>query len=452
MDVGDDGVEAFDLVGYNGLPTGIVHAGGRFHVVDDGDNKVYAYGSDGQHRSASDFDLDAYNVRPSDLAYADNRFHVVDIVDDKVYAYLSNGQRDTSADFDLEPLNGSAVGIAREGDRFFVLDWRDRKVYAYRGAGQREPAADFALDAENNHADGLTYVDHRFYVGDVADDKVYAYWFNGRRDHASDIDLHADNGLARGIAYTNGMLYVLDESDEEVYAYSLPAEPDGHDLIVDSATTSDGVPEAGASFDLGVTVRNRGNDQAPATTLRYYRSTDAVISPDDTELETVSVAGLSASAYSARSATLTAPDDDGCYFCGACVDNAEGEGSTANNCSRPVEILVGERPDLDVTSARLHYSVIARSGQPIYMTVEVTNVGDGDARPAKLRFSNGTEVEIPALVPDETTTVERHRVGSVSFGRLTFSACVFGRPLRAGDGEQLRLEVGDLRIVCSPAA
>ena len=428
LNVGDDGVEAFDLVGENGLPKGIVHASGRFYVVDRGDKKVYAYGSDGQHQSASDFDLDTDNLDPSDLAYANNRFHIVDIVDDKVYAYHSNGQRDTSADFDFEPLNGNAVGIVRDGERFFVLDWRDGKIYAYQGAGQREPAADFALDADNRSADGLAYVDDRFYVGDFVDDKVYAYWSNGQRDEASDVDLHADNGLVRGIAHANGMLYVLDETDEEVYAYPLPEQTDEPDLVVDSAASTDGAPAAGASFDFSVTVRNRGSRPSTATTLRYYRSPDATISSDDTELHSESLDSLMTSASAARTTSLTAPEEDGCYFCGACVDDVEGEGPTANNCSRPVEILVGERPDLDVTSARLHYPFVGRFGEPIRMTVEVTNVGDGDASPAKLRFSNGTEVEIPALAPDETTTVERHRVGSVSLGRLTFSACVLDAP------------------------
>lgn len=115
-------------------------------------------------------------------------------------------------------------------------------------------------------------------------------------------------------------------------------------------------------------------------------------------------------------------------LCGACVGDAEGESSTANNCSRPVEILVGERPDPGVTGARLHYPFVGRFGDPIYMTVEVANVGDGDSRPAKLRFSNRTELEIPMLAPGESTTVERHRVGSVLLGRLTFSACVSDVP------------------------
>ena len=38
-------------------PSGITYANDRFYVVDDEDDKVYGYGSDGQRDSGSDFDL-----------------------------------------------------------------------------------------------------------------------------------------------------------------------------------------------------------------------------------------------------------------------------------------------------------------------------------------------------------------------------------------------------------
>ena len=44
------------------------------------------------------------------------------------------------------------------------------------------------------------------------------------------------------------------------------------DLIVESPSVNDASPAAGASFTLSVTVRNRGDAQSNATTLRYFRS------------------------------------------------------------------------------------------------------------------------------------------------------------------------------------
>ena len=178
------------------------------------------------------------------------------------------------------------------------------------------------------HPDGFTFANDRFYVGDRVDDKVYAYWVNGARDSDWDFDLRADNGLVRGIAYADRKMYMVDETDEKVYVYGLRSEPDGPDLIVGSASTNSDTPEAGGVFALRTTVRNRGNRQASGLRLRFYRSTDAVISAEDTELGSDDLGSLRASAMLSRSANLTAPTQDGCYYCGACVDGIEGESAT----------------------------------------------------------------------------------------------------------------------------
>ena len=49
------------------------------------------------------------------------------------------------------------------------------------------------------------------------------------------------------------------------------------DLIVESPSVSDDTLTPGQSFTLRATVRNQGNGQSAATTLRYHRSTDATI-------------------------------------------------------------------------------------------------------------------------------------------------------------------------------
>ncbi len=112
------------------------------------------------------------------------------------------------------------------------------------------------------------------------------------------------------------------------------------DLVVESASVSDSSPEAGASFTLSATVRNRGNGRSGSTTLRYYRSTNATISTSDTAVGTDAVAALSASGVSAESTRLTAPSSTGTYYYGACVDSVSGESDTSNNCSSAVRVTV----------------------------------------------------------------------------------------------------------------
>ena len=91
----------------------------------------------------------------------------------------------------------------------------------------------------------------------------------------------------------------------------------------------------GESFTLSVKVRNRGTEQAAATTLHYYRSGDATIDTTDTQLGTAAVNSLAslADADRAYSIDLTAPTSTAPYYYGACVESVAGERNTDNNCS-----------------------------------------------------------------------------------------------------------------------
>ncbi len=74
-----------------------------------------------------------------------------------------------------------------------------------------------------------------------------------------------------------------------------------------------------------------GTSSSAATTLRYYRSTDATYSNDDTEVGTDDVDGLAASGTSSEAIDLTTQPSAGTYYI-ACVDAVTGESNTENNC------------------------------------------------------------------------------------------------------------------------
>ena len=113
----------------------------------------------------------------------------------------------------------------------------------------------------------------------------------------------------------------------------------GTDLVV-RASVSDNTLTPMQSFTLSVTVRNQGTEQAAATTLRYYRSDDATVSTNDTEVGTDGVGSLSAGDTSAESISLNAPSSTGTYYYGACVDPVSGESNSDNNCSSGVSVTV----------------------------------------------------------------------------------------------------------------
>ena len=185
------------------------------------------------------------------------------------------------------------------------------------------------------------------------------------------------------------------------------------DLVVESPSVSDNSPIAGASFTLSATVRNQGDGSSAATTLRYYRSTDAAISGTDTEVGTDAVSALSASATSDESIDLTAPSSPGTYYYGACVDDVTGESDTSNNCSDAVTIAVGvpPAPDLVVESPSVSDS------SPAYRRVlhalrHRTQPGHGPSAATTLRYYRST---------DATITTGDTEVGTDAVGTLAAS-------------------------------
>ena len=116
------------------------------------------------------------------------------------------------------------------------------------------------------------------------------------------------------------------------------------DLVVESVSVSESSLTTGQSFTLNATVRNQGMGASVATTLRYYRSTNATISTQDTEVGTDAVGALAAAGTSAESISLTAPSSEGTYYYGACVAGVSDESDTRNNCSSSVRVTVAPAP------------------------------------------------------------------------------------------------------------
>ena len=392
----------FDLT----LATGPLHrfayANNRFYVfhVHGTGGKLFAFTITGERDVSTDLELHPDNASPQGVAYADGRFYVVDQQDDKVYAYTDSGDRDAAADFALAHVRffGSYAGIAYVKDRFYVLDDLDDKVYAYTISGDRDAAADFALACDNISPVGIAYANDSFHVLNWIDRKIYTYAGAGGNTNLSVCFRAGSNPgdrsypigtaisaltlpTARGgngpLTYsllpevpglsfdpatrrltgtpsrvgTYDLTYRAMDVDgaNDSLAYTITVTEPEPDLVVESATVSDDTPDAGASFTLSATVRNAGGGDATATTLRYYRSSDSRISSADTEVGTDAVGALSSSGTSMESISLTAPSSPGTYYYGACVDSVSGESNTANNCSSAVSVTVGDGMETSYT-------------------------------------------------------------------------------------------------------
>ena len=152
----------------------------------------------------------------------------------------------------------------------------------------------------------------------------------------------------------------------------------------------------GGAFTLSATVSNDGDGAAAATTLRYYRSTDATITTADTAVGTDAVLGLAASGSSAESISLLAPATAGTYYYGACVDAVAGESDTTNNCSSSVAVtLAGPQtsPDLSVGSPTVNNNS-PEMGGAFTLSATVSNDGDGAAAATTLGYYQSMDATI----------------------------------------------------------
>ena len=213
------------------------------------------------------------------------------------------------------------------------------------------------------------------------------------------------------------------------------------DLVVGSASVDDSNLNAGDSFTLSATVRNAGDEQSAASTLRYYRSTDSTISSSDTQIGTDAVGALAASGTSAESISLTAPSTAGTYYYGACVDEVTDESDTTNNCSSSVTIAVEEestgQPDLRIVgvSAGTPLGGVG-PGTRIQFSANVRNYGDANSDATTLRYYRSTDAtisvsdtevgtdEVSALVPSRQVVEGIDLYAPLTAGTYYYGACV----------------------------
>ena len=183
----------------------------------------------------------------------------------------------------------------------------------------------------------------------------------------------------------------------------------------------------GATFTLSATVQNDGDGPSAATTLRNYRSTDAIITSSDTSVGTDAVGGLAAGATSPESINLTAPSSEGTYYYGACVDEVTDESDTTNNCSSAVSVTVSVSPpppppptgpDLKVYAFVLFTSPFPTPpGGAITLDAGVENDGDVSSAATTLRFYLSTD----ATITTSDTEVGTDAVGALSAGATSGS-------------------------------
>ena len=256
-------------------------------------------------------------------------------------------------------------------------------------------------------------------------------------------------------------------SDEPVTLSDESVTQPGPNLVVWSPSVSNSAPAVGATFTVSATVRNDGEEASGATTMRFYRSTDATITTSDTEVGTDVVTGLDtagSSSQTARSGShtammfatsglgtyyyhgeveVTAPSTAGTYYYGACVDAVTDESETTNNCSSSVRVTVrSSDTQVQGTSDLETYSIVAWTGVGLIpgvsfdLSASVRNTGSGSSAGTTLRYYQSTDAtvttsdtevgtaEVPALAPSGTSTQSLSLNAPSTPGTYYYGACV----------------------------
>ena len=404
-------VAVFDLDAANGNAAGIAYADGRLYVPEWSEDRVYVYTTAGERLEDLDFYLDLDNHDAERVAHADGKLYVIDEEDRRVYAYRTTGDR-AGPDFDLDPSLVDPDGITYGDGMFYVVDERfSDRVFAHTASGERAEDADFDPHEDNGGAAGIAYADGHLFVVDIFESKVFAYTTAGERDAALDFDLGEDNSWPRGIAHGGGSFYVVDR--EQVFVYTVNGGAAERPDLVIHVPPADRQVGAGASFTLEATVRNQGDGSAGATTVHYYRSADPTIATDDVAVGSAAVAVLGAAVSSRYAVEIKVPADSGTYYYGACVDAAEGESDTTNNCSAGVRVEVAGNggPDLVVEDPLGGPGAWARHRFTLNATVR--NRGDGRAAATVMRYYRSE---------DQTITTSDAEVGTATVAELAAGA------------------------------
>ena len=198
-----------------------------------------------------------------------------------------------------------------------------------------------------------------------------------------------------------------------------PAAPDLVVSLVAERYTVD--PERRIVLDA--TVRNQGaEDASDGTTVRFYSSTDSIISNDDVEIGSESINRLRDGRSDTEGHFPLSSEQPGTYYFYARVDPVDNERITDNNISNVVSINV-RGPDLVIASAYAEYwsssqnTVDPVSSFSIYATVR--NDGTDRSRSTDLQYYLSTDAILSSDDPEVgVSSVSRLSIGESSEERV----------------------------------
>ena len=170
------------------------------------------------------------------------------------------------------------------------------------------------------------------------------------------------------------------------------------DLALHSPFVSHDIVAPGSRFTYRVEIENSGTGPAAPTAMRFYRSDDATIDANDTQLAHGAIRRLEVGQKWRPGYIWDVPIEAGTYYHGICVEPTLGETNTQNNCSVGVPIIVegieGGPPDLIVVAPSILDHRPAMGEFRLWATVR--NTGSGASTATTIRYYRSDDPTIDA--------------------------------------------------------
>ena len=228
----------------NDGPWGVWSDGQVMWVVDDVDDKVYAYDAyPNVLNSGQTFDLASVNDDPRGVWSDGVTMWVAEGgsgTTDYVYAYkMSNKNRDLSKDFRMSDSQDdfSPVGLWSDGEVMWVVKEHSSHAFAYVHAYNLSGTSsdvtkriddnfeqNFHLEFGHDEVGGVWSDGVTVWVVDRgSNDSVVAYNFSGGRVSGKDVVLSSENNASRGIWSDGSTLWVVDADVNRFFLYTIDA-------------------------------------------------------------------------------------------------------------------------------------------------------------------------------------------------------------------------------------
>ncbi len=406
------------------------------------DNLLLAYNrSDGSRAIGQDIRLHVgedphlnwaqYNTAPGNIWSDGETMFVVDNRDDKIYAYdLDDGSYDPDRNIDLASDNNGAMGIWGNDETIWVGNVNNRdslvaKIFAYqRTDGARDPDQDFNT-LDDNILDGGAGI--KIPLGICSDGttmwvvatSVFAFSMSDKsRDQSKELNFQTTNLVPRGAwceigTSDKGTLWVADRGTKKLYTYEIAVQTLQSALGQAEPPTTAPSAVRGLTADVGgagITLSWREPEDNGGSDMVFYRVERKTEGPDYAELDS----GTLETGYLDPS-----PPASGPVSYRVTPYNAAGEGLWL-----AVALILAPAPADSPLTGAPSISGTARVGQTL--TADTSGIADEDGlENAEFTYqwirNDGTEdADIPGAT-GSTHTPDENDVGKTLKVRVSFT-------------------------------